>query len=105
MPDLEVDFDLLSESSRSLGDIYQAFDGLKSRSAQTESDWGAGAIASAMGSFSGDWDSHRDKIMKSAQTLKQMTDQAVEAFKDTDKQLAGGLQQTKVVTTTHGGAQ
>jgi hypothetical protein len=100
--DLKVDYDLLTESSRSLQHIYQAFDGLKNRSSTTSGDWGSSAIAGAMGDFSGDWDNHREKIMKSVQTVKELTDQAVEAFRDSDGQLATSLEKA---THKPGGAK
>jgi hypothetical protein len=95
MADLKIDYDLLSESSSSLGTIYHALDTLKSRRSQTESDWGSSAISDALGSFAGDWDSHREKIMKSVQSTKGLVDEALEGFKDTEGKLASSLRQSK----------
>ena len=89
--DLKVDYDLLTESSRSLQHISQAFGGLKNRSSTTARDWGSSVIAGAMGDFSGDWDNHRTKIMQSIETVKELTDQTVDAFQDSDQQLATSL--------------
>jgi hypothetical protein len=97
MADLKIDYDILSESSGSLQDIYNAFDKLRSRASATSSDWGSDDIASAMGSFSGDWDNHRHKVMKSIESVKQMVDEALQGFNDTETKLSGSLQQS----TTH----
>lgn len=94
MADLKIDYDVLSESSSSLQDIYNAFDGLKSRASATSSDWGSSAISDAMGSFSGDWDNHRQKVMKSIASVKQMVDEALQGFNDTETKLSGSLQQS-----------
>jgi hypothetical protein len=91
--DLKIDYGLLSETSRSLGVIYQAFDRLRSRTSHTESDWGSSDIARAMGRFSGDWDNHRHKIMKSVESLKRMTDEAAHVLPHTDSALAASLHQ------------
>lgn len=99
MADLKIDYDLLTTSRKSLGDIYQAYDRLKSRSSHTESDWGSGDISAAMGSFSGDWDNHREKIMKSVDSVKCMADEALAGFQDTEGKLAGSLHQTTVAGT------
>lgn len=102
MTDLKIDYDLLTESSRSLGDIYRAFDQLKSRAANTSSDWGSSDIAGAMGSFSGDWDSHREKIMHSIQSVKNTVDEALQGFNDTETKLSTSLHQDKQGHTLRG---
>lgn len=102
MADLKIDYDLLNESSTSLGDIYTAFDNLKSRASNTESDWGSGDIAGAVGSFSGDWDSHREKIMHSLRAVKNTVDEALQGFDDTEGKLSKSLTQSKHTTTLHG---
>lgn len=101
MADLKIDYDLLQESSRSLGDIYNAFDKLKSRASATESDWGSSDISGAMGSFSGDWDSHRAKVMKSVQSVKGLVDESLQGFDDTEGKLSRSLHQTKTTGTVH----
>ena len=58
-----------------------------------------------MGHFSGNWDNHRQKVMKSVESVKRMVDEAMDAFKYTDSKLAGSLPQTKIIVTSHGGAQ
>lgn len=102
MADLKIDYDLLTASSKSLGDIYTAFDNLKSRASNTESDWGSDDIKGAMGSFSGDWDSHREKIMHSIQSVKKTVDETITGFNDTEGKLAKSLHQTKHNDTVAG---
>jgi hypothetical protein len=97
--DLKIDFDTLKESSSALEDIYHAFDTIKSRASATESDWGSDDIKGAMGSFSGDWDSHRKKIMESLEKTKQMVDQTIAGFNDTEGKLAGSLHQQTTTGT------
>ena len=105
MADLKVDFDLLEDSSSSLEEIYKAFDGLKSRSSHTSSDWGSHDIAGAMGSFSGDWDNHREKTMQSLESMKKMCDEALDGFRKTDAKLAASFEQTRVTKDIHGSAE
>lgn len=105
MPDLKVDFDLLEDSSSALEDIYRAFDGLKSRASSTSSDWGSHDVASAMGSFSGDWDNHREKTMESLESMKKMCEQALDGFRKTDSKLAASFEKTRVTKEIHGSAE
>lgn len=80
MADLVIRFDDLHESSRALEDLYTAFDKLKAHASATSDDWGSSEIADAMGSFAGDWDNHRHKVMKSIESIKGMVDEALQGF-------------------------
>lgn len=92
MADLKVDFAALSDSSASLQHIADAFESLRSRASGSEQDWGSRDIAGAMGSFSGDWDNHREKIIASVKATKGMVDQALDGFRQVDGQLGDALQ-------------
>lgn len=92
MADLKVDFDALRASSTSLQQIADAFQGLESRVSGAEDDWGSSAIAGAMGDFAGNWDSHRRKVVQALGSLRELVDQALEGFEQTDRQLAGALE-------------
>ncbi len=100
--DLRLDWDLMTESSKALGDIYTVFDTLRSRRSQTMNDWGSDDIKGALKSFADDWDNHREKTMKSVDSVKQDIDEALEKFGDADAQLKKSL----APKTVHGsGAQ
>lgn len=92
MADLKIDFAALRASSASLQQIAGAFDRLESRVSGAEDDWGSSAIAGAMGDFAGDWDSHRRKVVQALTSMRQLVDQALEGFQQTDGRLAGALQ-------------
>ena len=53
----------------------------------------SGDIVGAMGSFSGNWDYHRDKLVSSMQALGKMISESSKQFHGTDNQLASSLKQ------------
>src|ERR1700760_46164 len=99
--DLRLDWNLLTESSKALGDIYKVFDTLPARRSQTENDWGSSAIKGALKSFADDWDNHREKTMKAVDSVKQDIYEALEKFGDADKDLKKSLD----AKTTHGSSK
>lgn len=96
-PDLKVDYSLLDGSSRRLQNMKSFFEGIKEWDRSCDSAWGSGAIASAMsGSFAGNWDIHRKKLVDSMDSLSKLCDEAVKQFQKADGKWAGAL-------TGHGG--
>ena len=91
-PDLKVDYGLLESSGRRLQQMKSFFDGIKSWSQSCEGFWGSGAIASAMsGSFAGNWDSHRKRLVESMESLSELCDKSVKSFQEMDSKQARAL--------------
>jgi hypothetical protein len=86
---LKVDYQLLSWMHGTLSSLAgQDTDDLASA---YDTAYGSGAIAAAMGSFSGNWTDHRKALTGTMRSLGQMAGVAADRFHATDDQLAGEL--------------
>ncbi|HWG15787.1 MAG TPA: hypothetical protein VG268_21185 [Streptosporangiaceae bacterium] len=91
MPDLKVEFDLLDSAEKTLTNLTSEFQNIKAQESGYEGAMGSGDIAGALGSFSGNWDYHRDKLVGSMQALGKMVAESRKQFHETDNKLASSL--------------
>ncbi len=91
MADLKVAFDLLDSAEQTMTSLTSEFRNIKAQTGDYDSAMGSGDIAGALGSFSGNWDYHRDKLVGSMQALGQMIIESKKQFHQTDDQLATDL--------------
>jgi hypothetical protein len=89
--DLKVEFDLLNAAKKTLTNLTSEFQHIKAQESAYDGAMGSGDITGALGSFSGNWDYHRDKLTGSMQALGQLVDEAEKQFHKTDDQLAKNL--------------
>ncbi|MFF0204136.1 hypothetical protein [Streptomyces sp. NPDC005017] len=88
MSDLTVDFDLLKESARQLGEIQKEFKDLEDWRDDITSVVGAPQIKDAMKDFTDNWDKNRKRLLESLETVGKMVEGTREAFKGLDDDLA-----------------
>jgi hypothetical protein len=93
MADLKVEFSLLDSASKTLTSLTSEFQNIKAQASDYDGAMGSGDIVGAMGSFSGNWDYHRDKLVGSMQALGKMISESSKQFHGTDNQLASSLKQ------------
>ena len=91
MADLKVEFGLLDSAEKTLTSLTAEFQHIKAQESGYEGAMGSGDIAGALGSFSGNWDYHRDKLVGSMQALGKMITESKKQFHDTDDKLAQNL--------------
>ena len=91
MADLKVAFDLLESTEQTMTSLTSEFKNIKTSTGDYNGALGSGDIAGAMGSFSGNWDYHRDKLTGSMQALGQMITESKKQFHETDDKLAKNL--------------
>ena len=60
MADLKVEFGLLESAEQTMTSLTSEFKNIKAQASDYDGAMGSGDIAGAMGSFSGNWDYHRD---------------------------------------------
>jgi hypothetical protein len=88
---LKVEFDLLDSAEKTLTSLTSEFQNIKAQESSYDGALGSGDIASAMGSFAGNWDYHRDKLVGSMQALGKMITESKKQFHETDDKLASSL--------------
>ena len=91
MADLKVDYQMLDATEKSLSTLVSEFQNIKAQEQGYEGAMGSGDIAGALGSFSGNWDYHRKKLIGSMQALGQMVSETKDKFRETDKKLASSI--------------
>ena len=89
--DLKVEFDLLNSAKKTLTTLTSEFQNIKAAESAYDGAMGSGDITGALGSFSGNWDYHRNKLVGSMQALGQLIDESEKQFHKTDDQLAKNL--------------
>lgn len=91
MSDLKVDYQALSFTHHTLGELVTQFGDIQTQ--QSHYDWamGSGAVAGAMDNFAGNWNYHRKQLLSSMNDLDTMVATALEQFPKTDDQLAKSL--------------
>ena len=93
MADLKVEFGLLDSAGKTLASLTSEFQNIKAQASDYDGAMGSGDIVGAMGSFSGNWDYPRDKLVGSMQALGKMITESQKQFHGTDNQLASSLKQ------------
>jgi uncharacterized protein YukE len=88
MSDLTVDFHLLNESAKQLGDIKREFTDLGEWKDDITSVVGAPQIKEAMKDFVDNWDKNRKRLLESLETVGKMVEETRDAFKGLDDDLA-----------------
>jgi hypothetical protein len=92
--DLRVDYQLLAATTSTLHSLSSEFANIDDQVSGYDPDYGSGAVAAAMGSFSGNWSSHRKSLLGSMQSLGQLTEVTEREFRRVDSELgraaAGG---------------
>ena len=91
MADLKVDYQLLDSTEKSLSTLVSEFQNIKAQEHAYDGALGSGDIAGALGSFSGNWDYHRKKLIGSMQALGKMVSETKEQFSKTDTGLTASL--------------
>ncbi|MER6677613.1 hypothetical protein [Streptomyces sp. NPDC000983] len=86
--DLTVDYELLTESEKKLGQLKTTFEDLEKRRDETRQHWGSHDIAEAMDKFVENWDDYRTKLIESLDSVGKLVAGTKKAFKDLDHQLA-----------------
>lgn len=67
MADFVVDYALLEQVENTLNSLKSEFDGLKA--VPGAANWGDGGITSAMNDFATNWNTHREKLVKSMEAM------------------------------------
>ncbi len=91
MADLRVDYQLLASIHATMTGLISEFEAIEDQASGLDSAYGSGAIAGAMGSFSGNWSDHRKKLVGSMQGLDRLVTSTATGFHRTDSQLASEL--------------
>lgn len=88
MPDLIVDFTLLSTSAKQLKAIHNEFTALDDWKDDVRSVVGAPEMTAAMSHFVDNWDDNRERLLDSLQSVGQMVEGTRDAFKRLEDSLA-----------------
>lgn len=91
MADLKVDFSLLDSTEQTLTSLISEFQNIRAQESGYDGAMGSGDIASAMDSFAGNWDYHREKLVGSMQALGKMISESKTKFHETDTKLASSM--------------
>jgi hypothetical protein len=91
MADLRVDYQLLASIHRTLNGLTWEFEHIEDQASAYDSAFGSGDITAAMGSFSGNWSTHRKTLLGTMQNLDQMVTATADRFHQADNQLASDL--------------
>ena len=91
MADLRVDYQLLASVTRTLSGLASEFAHVGDQVGSYDPAYGSGAIAAAMGNFSGNWSNHRKTLLAAMENLGKMTAAAEQYFRQADSKLASDL--------------
>lgn len=91
MADLRVDYQLLASITGTLSSLVSEFTHIDDQVSSYDPAYGSGAIAAAMGGFSGNWSGHRKTLLAAMENLGKMTAAAEQHFRQTDGTLASDL--------------
>ncbi|MCL3819507.1 hypothetical protein [Aeromicrobium wangtongii] len=90
--DLQVDYDLLHASIRTLTSLRADFDDIKSRGKDTEDLWGHRDIRGAIDKFTSNMDHHREELSKEIEDVGEKLEATIDTFQDADQKLADELE-------------
>jgi hypothetical protein len=91
MADLRVDYQLLASIHATLTSLTWEFETIEDQASAYDSAFGSSDITAAMGSFSGNWSTHRKTLLGTMQNLDRMVAATAQHFHQTDSQLASDL--------------
>lgn len=91
MPDLRVDYDLLSQTEKTLSTLHGELSNCEAQVGAYDSDWGSDDVRNAMGSFTSNWETHRKKLLSSMEATGQLVSTSLETFRRVDQKLAADL--------------
>jgi hypothetical protein len=91
MADLRVDYQLLASITSTLSSLTSEFTHIDDQVTSYDPAYGSGAIAAAMGNFSGNWSNHRKTLLSAMENLGQLTGAAEQHFRQVDGKLASDL--------------
>jgi hypothetical protein len=91
MTDLKVDYATLDAAHQSLERIAAELEGADHRCEELAGVWGSPDVAGAMGSFAGNWDRHREKLLESVRSVGEMCAGTTETFRGCEQGLSDVL--------------
>ncbi len=91
MADLRVDYQLLASIHSTLNGLTWEFENIEDQASAYDPAYGSGDVAAAMGSFAGNWSTHRKTLLGAMQNLDHMVAVTAQQFRQTDSQLASDL--------------
>jgi len=91
MADLKVDYQLLASIHRTLNGLTWEFENIQDQVGAYDQAFGSSDIRAAMGSFSGNWTTHRKTMLGTMRSLDQMVTATAQRFHQADNQLASDL--------------
>ena len=89
---LKVDLDLLEDTADALDQLRAEFADASQIADAYRGVLGSGEIADAVDSFVGNWRRHRDKLIKSIESLHVMAEDSAKTYREVDEELAKTLQ-------------
>ena len=91
MADLKVDYQLLASIHCTLNGLTWEFENIEDQVSAYDQAFGSSDITAAMGSFSGNWTTHRQTMLGTMRSLDQMVTATAQRFHQADNQLASDL--------------
>jgi len=91
MPDLVVDYAMLTQVENTLKGLSQEFQNIQAQEQGYTGAYGSGDIAGAMNDFADNWSYHRGNILKSMDSLAKNVDEVRTQASQFDTQLQNSL--------------
>lgn len=88
MPDLRVDYGLLSQTEKTLSSLHGELSNCEAQVGAYDSDWGSDDVRNAMGGFTSNWEEHRKKLLSSMEATGQLVSTSLGTFRKLDQKLA-----------------
>lgn len=89
---LRVDLALLEDTADALGELRAEFADASQIAEAHRGVLGSGEIADAVDSFADNWRRHREKLIKSIESLQSMAADSAQTYREVDGELARSLQ-------------
>lgn len=91
MPDLSVDLDGLRTLSATLAGVRSNLDATRRVVEAARDAVGSDVVYDALDAFESNWDDGRGQIDKNMQAMREILEESVRAYEQTDAELADGL--------------
>jgi hypothetical protein len=91
MADLRVDYPLLASIHATLSNLTWEFENIEDQASAYDPAFGSSDITAAIGSFAGNWSTHRKTMLGTMGNLDRMVAATAQRFHQTDSQLASDL--------------
>jgi conjugal transfer/entry exclusion protein len=91
MADLRVDYQLLASIHATLSNLTWEFENIEDQASAYDPAFGSSDITAAIGSFAGNWSTHRKTMLGTMGNLDRMVAATAQRFHQTDSQLASDL--------------